>query len=638
METPEPAGAAQHSVLKLEAMFEKAAHARKPQDIEWVLDAAFFVGLQYTAWNAKAKRFEEIARPTNKPNAPRPIANKIYSLAMDSYASAKAQDPAVEVQATSSDAIDVSNAKIAQAWVDYITGPTESAWLSRRNQALFWVSLCGEGWLKWTIDGKTQKPRIEACSPLEVYCDPAPASYLDARWIIHVRGMDPEDVYDRFGIELEASDLDSKDVLKEQILRQIGMVNGSPTVTVKELWELPSRRHPKGRHVIWAASRVLFYEDFPYTHGMLPFTQIGHSPIPGTKHFMSGVRIARPIQMEMNQYHAQKTTSRKRFANHKWFMDAALSETLTAPIDDSEDQVLIADTQAGRLNPPTILQAQMWPDSQDGEWLNEELGNAMGLHEASQGQAPGRVDSATGIEALQEADKGRLSEVRDTLVVAMARGFGMMIQLAKQFIDAEQIVPVYARNGAVQVRKFKTDIFPDQPMLKVVSGGGLPTNRTARRAEVMTMWSAGLLGENPARALEMLDYPRDMHLSPDELDELEAYAENLLMLDGQAATPKPWQNHEIHRRVHDECRKSAEFASATDDVWGLFEFHEAATDTAELDEMRQEAERQRSITTMLEEVNPPEPDPAAGMPGAELPPAPAEAAAPAPATPDQPQP
>ncbi len=634
---PEAPAAPQQSVAKLEQMFEKAAHARKPQDTEWTLDAAFFVGLQYTAWNAKAKRFETIARPENRPNAPRPVANKIYSLAMDSYASAKTHDPAVEVQATSSDALDISNAKIAQAWLDHITGPTESAWLTRRNQALFWVSLCGEGWLKWTIDGKTQKPRIEACSPLEIYCDPAPASALDCGWIIHVRGMDPEDLYDRFGVELEASDLDAKDVLKEKILREIGMVNSSPTVTVKELWELPGRRHPKGRHVIWAADKVLLSEAFPFKHGMLPFTQIGHSPIPGTKHFMSGVRVARPIQMELNQYHAQKIDSRKAFANHKWFMDSNLSDSLVAPIDDSPNQVLIADTQAGRLAPPAILQAQVWPDSQDGIWINEEMQNAIGLHDASQGQAPGRVDSAQGIEQLQEADKGRLSEVKDTLVVAMARGFGMMIQLAKQFVSAEQIVPVYSRNGAVQVRKFKTDIFPDQPMLKVVSGGGLPANRAARRAEVMTMWSAGLLGENPARALEMLDYPSDMHVTPDELDELEAYAENLLMLDGIECTPKPWQNHEIHRRIHDECRKSAEFASATNDVWGKFEFHDVATDAAELDEMRKEAERQRSITDMLEQVNPPEPDPAASAPGAVLPDA-APADAPAPAAPDQPQP
>lgn len=600
------------SLKLLEAMFEKSAKARQPLDVEWVLDAAFYCGQHYTTYNSKAGRFEEIQRDPKRPNAPRPVANKIYSLTMDSYASARAHDPAVELLPDTADTLDIANAKVGQAWLDHICSPTEANWRTRRDQALFWTALVGEGWLKWTIARDRKRIVIEACSPLEIYLDPTPASYLDARWIIHARGMDPDDVYDRFGVELEATELDTQDVLKQKILREIGMVNGTPTVTVKELWELPSRRYAKGRHVIWTGRRILLDEDFPYAHGLLPYTQIGHSPIPGTSHFMSGTRTARPLNMELNQYHAQKIMARQQFANHKWFYDSALN--LNHDPDDSGGQVLTGDTQAGRLQPPTILQAAMWPDSQDGTWINEELQNAVGLHEASQGQAPGRVDSASGIEQLQEADRGRLSEVESTLSTAVARGFGMMISLAKQYMREEQVVPVYSANGVPQVKHFLTDQFPDRPMMKVVMGGGLPKNRAARRQEVISMWSAGLLGENPQRALQMLDYPSDMQLTGEERDEMEAMAENLLMLSGVAITPKRWQNHEIHRRIHNEARKTAEFGSATNKVWEVFDHHDAETDTAELDEMRESAERQQSIQAMLETVIPPEPAPAA--PGA----------------------
>ncbi len=609
------------SLKKLEAMYEKAAKARKPLDVEWVLDAAFYCGQHYTEYNQRAGRFQEVERPANRPNAPRPVANKIYSLTMDAYASARAVEPTVELLPLNSDAMEISNARVGQAWLDHVCSPTQANWQARRDAALFWTALVGEGWLKWTISGDAKRIVIEACSPLEIYADPTPSSSLDCRWIIHVRGMDPEDVFDLFGVELDASEVDPQDVLKQKVLREIGMVNGTPTVTVKELWELPCRRYPNGRHIIWAAQRVLLDEDFPYKHKMLPFTQIGHSPIPGTKHFMSGTRTARPLNMELNLYHAQKIIARQKHANFKWFADASLE--LDADPDDSDDQVLHGNTRNGQLPPPAILQATAWPDSQDGVWINEELQNAVGLHDASQGQAPGRVDSASGIEQLQEADRGRLSEVESTLKTAIARGFGMMISLAKQYMKGEQVVPVYGAKGAPQVARFLTEQFPDEPLMRVITGGGLPKNRAARRQEVISMWSAGLLGEDPHRALQMLDYPADLNLTGEERDELEATAENMLMLSGVPVTPKPWQNHELHRRIHNEARKSAEFASATDEVWSMFDHHEAETDTAELDEMRQEAERQQAIKNMLESVIPPElpapvgPEGAVAAPGGE---------------------
>ncbi len=595
----------------LERLYDKAAKARKPFDVEWLLDCAFYVGLQYTEWhtpkNGRDGQFRTIPRDPKRPSAPRPIANKIYPLVMDAFAAVSSHAPDVEVLPTNGDAMQISDAKVAQAYLDHITFPTQANWEMRRNAAWFWLALCGEGWLKWVMSEPKGRPDIEACSPLEIYGDPSPDNYLDWRWLIHARAMDPDDVYDRYGVDLPASAVDPQDQQRQTILREIGMASGSPTVTVKELWELPSRRHPEGRFITWAGGQYLTPQGapFPYAHKQLPFTQLGHSPIPGTSHYCSGTRSARPLQMELNQYHAQKTDARKKFANHKWFIDSVLHESMTQMPDDSPDQVLVGDSRNGQSK-PEILQAQMWPDSQDGVWINDELQDAVGLHEASTGQAPGRVDSAQGIEQLQEADEGRLRWARATMDTAIARGFGQLLELAKQYVKAEQIIPDYTSKGVPAVMRFKTSRFPEQPILRVVSGGGLPKNRAARRAEIISMWTAGLLGPNPRKALELLDMPRDMNLAGDEMDVLEAEQENMLMLQGVAVTPHPWQNHEAHRRVHDECRKSAEFMSSPDKVWGVFDFHDQRTDMAELEDIQQEAKRQAAITAIAESAVPPD--------------------------------
>lgn len=621
------AAALSPEIQLLDTKYDRAVKARKPVEIEWLLDISFFGGKPYTTWD-KEKGLHQIARAKGRENMPRPVDNRIYSLVMDVYAAIKAHDPEVEVLPQNMDSLAVSDAKVQQAFLDHLTGATQANWATRRDRALFWTALCGEGWNKWVQDDDKKRPRIEACSPLEIYTDGAEL-YVDCRWIIHARSMAPEDVYDTYGVEVPPNAA-GNNATHDAVLREVGMYTGVPECLVKELWELPSRRRPGGRFVTWSGNVVLSDSDFPYDHKMLPFTQVGHSPIPGTGRFMSGTRTARPLQMELNQYHAQKITARKKFSNFKWMIDSSLAESMGGTLpDDSEDQVLVGDTRNGQML-PTILQSQLWPDSNDGEWLEAAFQNASGQHEASMGQAPGRVDSAQGLEQLQEADQGRLNEVESTLKLAIGRGFGMVLALAKQYMRDEQIVPDYSGEGGPAVHHFLTSSIPDQPMVRVVEGGGLPKNRASRRAEIIAMWTAGLLGQDPSKALKMLDYPTDMNLTGIEQDEMEAWQENLLMLRGVAVSAKPWQNHDVHRRVHDECRKSAEFASAVEKVHTTFEFHMKDTDTQELVEVREEADRQAAIQAIAAAAVAPDPaaDPSAPPPPAAVdsgqPPAPGD--------------
>ncbi len=608
-------------IQELEAKFEKSAKARRPIDIEWTLDAVFYGGAQYTIWSHERGQFETAARPKNRPRYPRPVANKIYHFVMDSWAKATEVDAAVEVLPTNIDSMEISNAKVAQAWLDHTTFATRANWEGRRDDGLFWTVLCGECWHKWTYDSEKKAVRIEACSPFEVYVDPTPADAVDARWIIHARNMDPDDVFDRYGAELPASSLEPSGGSRTKVLREVGLVADTPSVLVKELWELPSRRHPEGRFVVWAGNRILEQGAFPYRHKMLPFTQIGHSPIPGSSHFTSGVRAMRPLQMELNQYHAQKITARDKFANFKWFLDSALAQSMEERPNDEGDQVLVGDSRNGAMK-PEILQAQMWPDSGDGEWITSEMQDAVGLHDASMGAAPGRVDSASGIEQLQDADKGRLSKVESMLGAATARGFAMLLELAKQYISEEQIIPDFSRSGAPSVHRFKTSAFPDNPMVRVVSGGGLPKNRAARVQQVTAWYAAGLLGQNPRKALEMMGVAPDMNITGEELDIMEAQQENMLMAAGIPVSPQKWQNHELHRRIHNEFRKTAEFDSGKQELWDMMEFHMQSTDVSELVEMREEAERQAHITATVEQIIPPAPAPEGAMLEGEPTPAP----------------
>lgn len=599
-------------IAELEGKFTRAANARKPLDTDWVLDAAFFSGHQYTEYNTDTGRFQTIPRSERRPKQVRCVDNRVYSLVMDTWTMAKANDPAVEVVPTNVDSSEIAKARVAQAYADHIAFPSQADWKAERDAALFWTCLCGPGWIKTTYSKSLGRPDIEACSPLEVYLQPGVKNYRRANWIIHTMSMDPEDVYNAYGVELPASDVDSQDALKTQILRELGMVTGNPTVTVKELWELPSRRHPKGRFITWTRERVLQNLAFPYDHRMLPFAQIGHSPVPGTAHYSSGTKIARPLNMELNSYHNQKLDHRKRYSDGKWFVDSTMD--LNEDPDDSGGQILKGDTRGGLLSAPVQIPGMPWVESGDGEWIEGAMDNAIGVHAASRGEAPGRVDSASGIASLQEGDRGRLSEVEGTLITATARTFGMVLSLGQQYVSEEVLVPLYSTNGAQFVHAFKTSQFPKNPIVKVTMGSGLPKNKAARRQEIIAMYSAGLFGPagDPganAKALSLLDFPAEANISGLELEEMVARNENMLMLQGIPVTPKPWQNHELHERIHNECRNTAEYDAAGDKIWSVFEFHDEATKSAKLTEMVDEAEEQFAIEEAIAAVSPPDPAP-----------------------------
>lgn len=601
---------------ELDKTFASFAKARKPHDVDWLLDCAAFVGKQYVEWHTPKNgegRFRTIPRQSGEdPDSPRPLSNRIYHFIMDSYAQAKEHIPTLEVRPTNVDALSMSDAKVAEAWLAHVADPTQANWEARRNAALFWAVLVGEGWNKWIMDSDGRKVRIESCSPLEVYLPPNCESYLDATRIIHARAMDPDDVFEAYGRELPAEAVDGVDTTRATVLREIGMMSGTPTVTVKELWQLPGRRRPNGRFVTWAGGVILQDGDFPYKHGMLPFTQMVHSPVPGTPHGTSGTKVMRPQQMALNKYDSQRMISEDNFANFKWFYDSALD--LSAKPDRSRNQVLTGDTNNGQVAAPAIIQAQVWPDSQNGNYIVEGMQDSVGLHDASQGAAPGRVDSAQGIEALKESDRGRLSELRSTGNIAVARGFGMLIELARQYIAEEQMVADYSRDGAPAVHRFKTSQFPKQPMLRVVEDDGLPKSKSARNAEVIARFSAGIYGDPTAEstrrfALSMLGGAAGGLVTPEQRDELEAWNENMQMLSGQYVSPHKWQNHELHRRVLDECRKTAEYQGATDRVQGLFAMHEEETTAVELEEIIDEAKRKAAIDEAVAAVQPPPPPP-----------------------------
>jgi hypothetical protein len=372
------------------------------------------------------------------------------------------------------------------------------------------------------------------------------------------------------------------------MMRDMGLSPIQEGIVVNELWHLPSRRYPKGLHVVWSGKDTLHGPGpFPYRHGRLPFTQIGVVPRPNSQYFASPVTFLRDPQAELNKYHAQRIAVREFWANLKWWIPETVE--LRADPDDTPNQILRGGSSAGEK--PEILAPPSLPDNNDGTWLADEMMNVVGLHEVSQGQVPGRVEAAKAIELLREADASRLAVLLATTATAISQGFYQALMLTRQYVDEEIVVNAYGPEGVAEVKRFYADRLKPGSRLKVTVGTGLAYTRAARTDQLITLWQQGILTD-PEAFSELAEIPMPHIMNTKAYDVKLARNENYTMAEGTAIVPNSWDDHAIHLREHNNYRKTPEFLAKSEEVKQKFEFHCDTHDDLLDAQLQQELQRQ----------------------------------------------
>ncbi len=608
------------TVQHLNRLRGEGLRGREPFEQDWWLNMAFYLGHHYVQWG-KTKALEEVPTDPNSPNAPRPVANKIMHFAMQSHAAAMSHDPQPEVLAPTADAADRSAARVCQAWLNDLTSATKIDWSSVRSDGLMWAILPGTAWFKWFYNPQLKRPDVVALSPFEVVVDPHCKKAKYARWLIHSQFLSVEDVYDTYDTQVKPEGTERVDQIRANVLTSMGYAPSLSGVTVHELWERPSRRHPQGRYAVWTGGGKLLVAPtaLPYNHlhlpqsSGLPFSQIGMVPVPGVPYYHSGTKFLRAPQMELNKVHSQILVAMRNFANPKWFIDSTMQ--LVALPTDAPNEVLIGDSQGGQLEPKLILGAAM-ADPGAAEWISKEMADIIGLHEVSQGGAPGRVDSARALELLRNEDLTRLAVLAKTVDSAIADGFWQLLMLTKQYVDGAVVARTYSRDGVPEVKQFMASSISADHIVRVISAAGMPRTQAARNEYVLSLWNAGILTD-PRKVAELLDMPYSGSASDTEASVQQATSENIMLAAGVPVTANEWDDHETHVREHNEYRRTSEFMAATDDVRDKFEFHVTTHKDMELAEAGKEVAQQAQLQEIAAAAAPAVPvgDPAAaGVP------------------------
>ena len=557
----------------LDRLLHAAKQGRLPYEREAWLNLAFFLNQQYVEWNPDVGSIREIARREGEQNAPRPVINKIMHFVRQVHDDVLQDEPAPDVLPATTDYADISAAMVARSWCEYQAGDTVTDYLRQLSRASLWAVLAGTGWLKWCWS-EDKGLCILPPSFFEIFLDPYAKQFKDARHVIHQQFMDKEQVYELYGVDVANDSVEKADEQKTQLLRGMGAAPVLHGVTVNELWQKPSRRHPEGVYAVWTGKTQLQPPGpLPYPHlikhRMLPFTQMGAIERPDSAYYLSPVQYLRPAQMELNKYHAQRLLIRERFANPKWWIDAAL-ELETMP-DDTPSQVMTGTSSIPGLK-PEILQPATYPPSDDGEMLEQGMMNIVGQHEVSQGQVPGRVEAAKAIDMLKEADSGAQATLRKTMSSSNSQGWFQALELARAFQKTEDMVMAYSREGVPEVKAFRAGSMKPGFRVRTTLTTGLARTRAARQALALQLWDGKVITD-PDQLLELMEVPTGNMLQYRIYDIRGARNENLDMAKDIAVVANSWDDHAIHLREHNAYRKTHDFHALDPEAKKKFEFH-----------------------------------------------------------------
>lgn len=584
--------AAKLTVQELDQRKEYAKKSRRIYEGDWWMNIAFVSGEQYVEFNQDSGRLIEIVK---EPGVERTINNICMPISRRERAKILKTIPIVEALPKTESEDDMWTARVMnaqfRAW--------RKKWkMDRRiRNASFWIVTTGNVWFKWYWDGEC--PQMAVVPPFDVYPDPWAKSMLDCRWIIQSQFLDLENAQEKYGKNVKESATESMSGIEGRLYANYtdGLEANLPGVVVNEYWEPPSKTRPDGAYIVWAGNEIIHQGKYPYAHGHLPFTHVGHIERANSKWYASVMDFVRDPQMELNRVESQIIENRN-LANGKWFIPFSLE--LEADPDASPRQVLRASGGPPDAA-PQFIDIQALPAWVGGEAqrIKEFAQDIAGQHEVSRGGVPGRVEAAQAIQLLQETDDEVLKDTIHGLEEALADGHYQCAQLLKQFGKTKQIVKTYDQYGQIEVYEFTKDDIPDGDELQVTtqSTTGLPQSIAGRWDRVLNLWQYKVI-EDPRQVLELLNLaPEAPELVPELEDKKQAYRENKEMAGVLTGVPMPiepkqWNNHAVHLQEHRRFMNTEEFSGLDPETQSFFEFHLEQHENLAMEEAQKNAQIQ----------------------------------------------
>lgn len=442
---------------------EASYQQRRVHDPEYMESLGFYRGQQWHEWRSDAGRLYDL-RDKRDPDRIYAVNNKIKPIAKSLIARAIQSDVTVTPKPCTTRPIDVacsdqmraviSHVQYVNKWTTLlhrmyrhciVVGPCYAKIFWDNNAIVPLPEFDANGELSGVVDAKKGEIRIEFVSTFDLYPDPKARYWDEAEWVIHAKRRSLEYIKARYPEEgkwVQADKDGPQEIVQNQLDNLTGDGNARGTGTaqhtaiLKELWEKPSVRFPKGRYVVSAGGRILYSGDWPYKRmSDFPFEPLCYDDGIET---LWGDNAVFPLTGPQRHYNRliSKQQEHARKGDGKLLAPRGAGIEPGAFKTAKRDEVVYynhADEQRQLLPEPHYMEAPGLDASilEGIRLMDDDMKGISSVNDVSQGLIPSSGMSGAAIANLQQADSSINNIFRENLKGFAEGVFSKVGQLAQ---------------------------------------------------------------------------------------------------------------------------------------------------------------------------------------------------------------
>jgi len=402
---------------------------------------------------------------------------------------------------------------------------------------------------------------ISVAPPWEIVCDTSADDIFDCRWLIHERTMDRALAFELFcvdtGLQLEDIPRGSKigsdmaNFMSGVDGRRVG--NGQDTVTVRELWHMPTPSHQRGVHAVIVGGVVARGGPNPWEHGKLPFVPYRCYEDPGHFYPTSTCDALVPINAQYNEMMTKFT----EFVDMGNIMRLLVEDSVGLTFDDVPGIVRFSH-KPSKPEPKFLQSPGVPPDVY--QWLDrankgaDELSAVSDVMRGQMQTAEPNAQYSAFIEQRTQTPLRMMYEDNQDSLTEVAR---LAVDTAKlMYKNGRLLRDVFGAGGNVVMREFRLEQAGSSSDVEIIPERDVGRSVASRRAEIIEANKAGVF-QDP-RLMKLMEYATDDEVYDDMvLDEQVAQldVESVDRWDPASGAPAPmlmarmFEDHVVHIRV-----------------------------------------------------------------------------------------
>lgn len=619
-------------------LLEDRRHDRRVLEAQWWENIATYSGDLWADYDVTLKKLIEPARPDHRVRIP---VNLARPAVRTEYAKLLKNRPIVDCLARSGDKVDLNAADVGDKLLyNYIEKELHMGRYRRRMLA--WLVLCGTAGMfvdcddtslspvVMVLDPDTKEPisderlmnavrdryrekhqkvqelripqpqlRHVALSPFQFVWDGSKTEYDEAWWMIVSEVFDVDEVFHRWGVDVEPDKDAVPGIIERRMLEKWDMTgkmewrHGSTQklVEINRMFVRPGHRwFPDGAEVVFTQKEIIADVNFPYKHGMLPFGVCGHVPMPVSQYSLSVLPDLKPLVLEVSKTVSQLIENRNLMANPPWI--EYKQNRIEGEIQNKPGMRLTIDWHPQVPEPHPIEMPEIPTYVQNLiPVMKETIQEVAGQSEVSQGKVPAGARAGVTIAYLQEEDDTKISPTIMEYEDCMERVAWLDLMVIAERYDTPRTTRIYRNHAEPEVLDFTGNMLNGIAGVVCQSGSALPRSKAAKQQYILDLWDRKL-EQDPRKVREMLELNQG---EPDEWEQAmnQAERENKMLQQGLQPEVREWYNHPAHHYVHRTFMISPEFFDLDPAIQQRFNDH---------DEEHSSYERQQQTEQMAQQA------------------------------------